>query len=143
MVGGDIHFSRNWSRGMSGEEYKPSKHKGAEGASGVHKQLPRGRCCPDGGSRDQGGRGAGRQAEAKLVFGRKYGQELCGAEKTTTSSDKSFWLWQPPKRPPRRDGEAKWHIHAMEHCSAVNRKEVLIHTWRTPKNTQRVISFHS
>lgn len=87
------------------------------------------------------GGGVGRQAEAKLVFGHKYDQELCGAEKTITFSDKSFWLWQPPKCPPRRDGKAKWHIHAMEHCWAVNRKEVLIHTWRTPKNTQRVISF--
>lgn len=53
-----MHFSRNWSRGISGEEYKPSKHKGAERASGVHKELPRGQCCPDGGGRDRGG-GAG------------------------------------------------------------------------------------
>ena len=35
-----MHFSRNWSRGISGEDCKPSKHEGAEGASGVHKELP-------------------------------------------------------------------------------------------------------
>lgn len=119
-----MHFSRNWSRGISGEQYKPSKHEGAEGASGVPKELPRGQCCPGGGGRDRGG---GRQAEARRVFGHKYDQELWGAEKTITSSDKSFWLWQPPKCPPPRDGETKWHIHAMERCLSVKRQEVLIH----------------
>ena len=73
------------------------------------------------------GAGRGRQAEARCGFGHKYDQELWGAEKTIASSDKSFWLWQPPKCPPRRDGETKWHIHAMERCLSVNRQEVLIH----------------